>query len=102
MATATGINYLVEKINWKRTTDPRHPFTARFEGEKCVIRLNDFPDEHLYTLVVDGEEVMDFDDWSEHWNRPAKEKALSRTAPNKSLAKARRQRASQQRRLVKS
>src|SRR5260221_13048099 len=75
-----------ESIEWKRTADPRHPFAAKFDGEKCVIRLNDFPDEHLYALIVDGEEVIAFDDWSATWNRPAKEKAASQTAPNKSPA----------------
>jgi len=102
MSTKTAIDYLAESIDWKRTADPRRPFTARFEGEKCVIRLNDFPDEHLYTLIVDGEEVVDFDDWSANWKRPAKEKAVGQTVPNKSLARMRRQRASHQRRMVKS
>lgn len=73
MQTKTS-NYLVENITWKRTTDPNYPFAAEFEGEKCVIRLNDFPDEYLYTLLVNGEEVIDFDDWSAKWTRPAKEK----------------------------
>ena len=63
--------------------DPRRPFAAKFEGEKCVIRLIDFPDEHLYTLIVDGEEVVAFDDWSASWNRPAKEKSVSQPAPSK-------------------
>lgn len=87
MSTKTATNYLAESIDWKRTADPRHPFAAKFEGEKCVIRLNDFPDEHLYTLIVDGEEVVAFDDWSASWNRPAKEKSVSQPAPNKSLAR---------------
>ena len=95
MSTKTAINYLAERIDWQRTADPFHPFTAKFEGEKCVIRLNDFPGEHLYTLIVDGEEVLAFDDWSPNWNRPTKEMAVSQTAPDKSLARTRRQRAPQ-------
>ncbi|MCP9493048.1 MAG: hypothetical protein MSG64_01200 [Pyrinomonadaceae bacterium MAG19_C2-C3] len=62
---------LKRRIIWKKSSDPFHPFVANFEGERCVIRLNDFPAEHLYTLIVDGEEVSDFDDWSEHWLRPS-------------------------------
>jgi hypothetical protein len=96
MSTKTATNYLAEKIGWKRTADPRHPFAAKFEGEECVIRLNDFPDEHLYTLIVDGEEVVAFDDWSASWNRPAKEKAVKESAPNKSRMRT------NQRRAVKS
>ena len=47
---------MAEKIDWKRTTDPHYPFTAEFEGKQCVIRLNNFPEEHLYTLIVNGKE----------------------------------------------
>lgn len=89
MSTKTATDYLAESIDWKRTADPRFPFAAKFEGEKCVIRLNDFPDEHLYTLIVDGEEVVAFDDWSANWHRPTKEKTASHTTPNKALARTR-------------
>ena len=73
MSTRKIKNYLAEKIDWQRTENPDYPFTAEFKGEKCVIRLNDFPEEHLYTLVVNGKEVADFDDWSAAWSRSAKE-----------------------------
>lgn len=63
-------NYFTERIAWRKTADPQHPYAAEFEGEKCVIRLNDFPDEHLYTLIINGVEVTDFDDWSVQWTRP--------------------------------
>jgi hypothetical protein len=62
-------NYLEEKVVWEKSADPAYPYTARFEGERFTVRLNDFPDEHLYTLIVDGEEVADFDDWPEQWER---------------------------------
>ena len=84
MRTKT-LNYLAKNIIWKRTTDAHYPFAAEFEGEKCMIRLNDFPDEHLYTLIVGGKEVVSFDDWSAKWTRPAKEKRVGQAAPNKSL-----------------
>jgi len=99
MSTKSATNYLAEKIDWKRTLDPRHPFAAKLEGEKCVIRLNDFPDEHLYTLIVDGKEIFAFDDWSAKWNRPAKGNVLGQPA-NK--ARTRRQSSSHQRRAIKS
>ena len=63
-------DYLAEEIAWQKTADPKHPFMAEVEGEKCVIRVNDFPDEHLYTLIVNRIEVADFDDWSAQWVRP--------------------------------
>ena len=74
MSTKTVTNYLAEKIDWKRTTDPQYPFSAKFEGEKYVIRLNDFPEENLYTLVMNGKEVADFDDWPATWSRPVEKK----------------------------
>ncbi len=63
-------DYLAEKLVWRKTTDPKYPFVADFDGERCVIRINDFPDETLYTLMVDDVEVANFDDWSAHWKRP--------------------------------
>jgi hypothetical protein len=83
MSTKTVKNYLAEKIDWKRTTDAHHPFTAEFEGEKCVIRLNDFPEEHLYTLIVDGKEVADFDDWSATWTRAAEKNIAPLQTPTR-------------------
>lgn len=63
-------NYLAEKIVWEKTVDPLHPYVADLDSEKCVIRLNNFPDEHLYTLIVDKVEIADFSDWPEQWRRP--------------------------------
>lgn len=62
--------YLDERVVWKRAIDPSYPFVADFNDNKCVIRLNDFPEESLYTLMVNGEEVISFDDWPELWPRP--------------------------------
>ena len=63
-------NYLEEKVAWKPGVDPIYPYEAELHREKLVIRLNDFPDESLYTLIVNKEEVASFDDWPEQWDRP--------------------------------
>jgi hypothetical protein len=63
-------NYLEEKLVWLRSSDPHYPYHAEFDGERCVLRLNDFPEDHLYTLLVDHVEVTSFDDWPEQWTRP--------------------------------
>jgi len=63
-------NYLEEKITWKSTTDPLHPYRADFAGEPCLIRINEFPEDHLYTLIVNDREVATFDDWPQQWTRP--------------------------------
>src|SRR5258708_1598679 len=86
-------NDVGENMKWKRTTDQRFPFVSEFEERRCVIRLNDFPDEHLYTLIVDGKEVVSFDDWSAKWNRPAREKSAGQST-DKSLAQSSKRRPS--------
>jgi hypothetical protein len=58
---------LTDAITWKKTVDREYPFTGEVNGDKFVIRLNDFPSDSLYTLLVNGEEVIDFDDWPEQW-----------------------------------
>ena len=68
--TAIVQSYLEEKVVWNRSVDPGYPFKAEFEGDRLAIRLNDFPEESLYTLMVNGEEVISFDDWPDLWPRP--------------------------------
>lgn len=63
-------NYLARKISWRKNADHLYPYVAYVDGEKCVIRLNDFPAEHLYTLITDDVEMADFSDWPEQWTRP--------------------------------
>ena len=35
-----------------------------------AIRLNEFPDQPCHTLLIDGDEVLHFDDWPWFWHRP--------------------------------
>jgi len=62
-------NYLEEKIVWKQSINPLYPYVADFQGERCLIRINDFPDDNLYTLIVNDREVASFDDWPKPWSR---------------------------------
>lgn len=63
-------NYFDVNMLWKQASDPIYPYVGEFEGAKCHIRLNDFPEAHLYTLIVDDREIISFDDWPENWTRP--------------------------------
>jgi hypothetical protein len=66
MATAVK-EYLDINIVWRKNSDSDYPFAAIIDGEQCLIRLNDFPEEHLYTLLVEGRVVANFDDWPATW-----------------------------------
>lgn len=63
--------YLHELIIWHKTNDPEYPYETTQESQKLTIRLNDFPEEHLYTLLADAEPIVSFDDWPELWIREA-------------------------------
>ncbi|SDH86006.1 HEAT repeat-containing protein [Actinokineospora alba] len=57
-------------IEWKRTGDGEFPYRATWRGKDFVIRVNDFPAEPLYTLLVGDEELIDLEDWPRRWVRP--------------------------------
>jgi hypothetical protein len=56
---------------WEATGDGELPYRAEIGGRTFTLRVNDFPAEPLYTLLVDGHEVEDLEDWPSAWVRPA-------------------------------
>ncbi|AKF03709.1 hypothetical protein [Sandaracinus amylolyticus] len=58
------------EIVWRTTGDLDFPFAAEHDGHALRLRLNDFPDEPLHTLFVDGQDLGDFDDWPPRWRQP--------------------------------
>lgn len=63
-------NYLEERVIWRSSANVEYPYKGELDGEKLVIRVNDFPDENLYTLLVNDVEVANFDDWPKQWTKP--------------------------------
>jgi hypothetical protein len=61
-------DYFAKAIKWNRSSDAEHPWCTTLEGKKARVRLNDFPAQSLYTLIVDGSET-DFDAWPSAWKR---------------------------------
>ncbi|MEP7291249.1 MAG: hypothetical protein ABI835_05675 [Chloroflexota bacterium] len=59
-------------IQWEATGDGEFPYEAEVEGWRCLIRVNDFPAEPLYTLMIDGKEALMLEDWPAAWKRPTK------------------------------
>lgn len=61
--------YTQEKIEWKLTDDPREPYQAEVQGTILRVRLNDFPDKSLYTLLVNGTAVQELEEWPSTWKK---------------------------------
>lgn len=57
-------------IVWTHTGDGEFPYAADVRGRHLTIRVNDFPAEPLYTLIADGVELVDMDDWPKAWVKP--------------------------------
>ena len=55
------------RIVWHKTDDPEFPYETHVNNQHMKIRLNDFPLEPLYTLLINGDDVSDFDDWPANW-----------------------------------
>ncbi len=53
-------------LSWARTGQGEFPYAAG----NWLIRINDFPAEPMYTLLVDNREIGDFDDWPPCWIKP--------------------------------
>lgn len=63
------VEALSRPLAWELSPDPLLPWLARVETQNWQVRLNDFPDDYMYTLLVDGEEQGSFHDWPETWKR---------------------------------
>jgi hypothetical protein len=60
---------LARELTWNATGNPEYPWATEVDGERWQIRLNDFPDDFMYSLVIGGEDKGDFHDWPETWQR---------------------------------
>lgn len=56
-------------VNWERSSENKHLFRAVVDGEEFSLRLNDFPEEPLCTLIGHGQE-LDLEEFGEHWRLP--------------------------------
>ena len=61
------------KIEWKRTLNGQFPYRVQVDNQKLVIRINDFPSEPLYSLLIDDEPVEHFDEWPDNWSKDPQE-----------------------------
>lgn len=59
-----------QPIAWEATCDAEFPYAVVLDGTRHVLRVNDFPAEPLYTLLVEGQPIADLEDWPPTWIRP--------------------------------
>lgn len=60
---------LTRELSWRNTNDINYPWATEVAGETWRIGLNDFPDDLMYTLVIDEKAVGKFHDWPNCWHR---------------------------------
>lgn len=63
--------YATAAIRWAATGDSDVPYRATLDGHELTIRQGDFPDEAMYLLRIDGDELYEIDDWPGAWTRPS-------------------------------
>jgi hypothetical protein len=56
-------------VTWSMTSEPAAQWRSQAGPETWTVRVNDFPEEHLYTLFVNDEAIGDFDEWPRQWLR---------------------------------
>jgi hypothetical protein len=65
--------YVEKDVHWNKQGDVDYPFISNVDGKIWKLRLNDFPEEHLYTLTVDDKAIFSFDDLPNTWSYPPEE-----------------------------
>jgi hypothetical protein len=55
---------------WSRTGDGEFPYRVEFRGRVLSLRVNDFPAEPLYSVICEGQNLGDLEDWPSSWVRP--------------------------------
>lgn len=61
--------YLRANISWSKTRAAVDMWRSEVGRDTWTVRVNDFPEEHLYTLLVNGDEIGSFDEWPKPWLR---------------------------------
>jgi uncharacterized protein YjaG (DUF416 family) len=58
---------LARSLTWTATGDVEHPWSTRVGREIWRVSLNDFPDDSMYTLLIDDRDAGSFHDWPQTW-----------------------------------
>jgi hypothetical protein len=63
------LKYKLKRVKWQETGDATNPYSALVNSKFWTIRINDFPKEQLYTLLIDGIDIGNFDNWPILWKK---------------------------------
>jgi hypothetical protein len=66
---AALLPYVHTEVTWHCTEDLDRPWIASIGDQTWSLRLNDFPEEILYTLIVNGQSIGDLNDVPKKWRR---------------------------------
>lgn len=60
------------QISWEKTIDLEFPYQANIANKTWALRINDWPDYPMWTLLIDDKAIITFDDtdWPETWKNP--------------------------------
>lgn len=61
--------WMARELTWRTTNHPEFPWAADADGDQLQVRLNDFPDDFMYSLLINETIIGDFHDWPENWQR---------------------------------
>lgn len=84
-----GTPYAGLPVAWEHTGDGEFPYRATVDGAELVVRVNDFPAEPLYSLLVNGRTAVDLEDWPERWRRPAARRGIPNLGGTNRTSRAR-------------
>lgn len=59
-----------EKIKWDFTKNGIYPYFFKKNNMELKIRVNEFPAEPAYTLIVNNKEITDLETWPKNWEKP--------------------------------
>ena len=57
-------------VEWSKCRENNFVYKATVKSSIWMLRMNDFPDEPLFTLFIDGKEILHFNDWPPAWTKP--------------------------------
>jgi hypothetical protein len=61
--------HLARQLTWTAAGDHDYPWGTEVDGRSWRVRLNDFPDDFMYTLLIDRDTIGPFHDWPSSWKR---------------------------------